>query len=208
MKFQRAAICLLIISVLQGGTGIQTQAVSTNPARVGPVKNRQPLATNAFYPLPLGAIKPRGWLRRQLQIQADGLSGHLDEFWPDIGPDSAWLGGPGEGWTAKANKWVNWTLSNQRSDGSIGPVKNTDWWPNMIVLKVLTQYQEATGDPRVIPLMQRYFQYHARHLTERPLREWAKFRWGDEVLSVLWLYNRTGDPRLLDPGARAPRSGT
>ena len=43
-------------------------------------------------------IKPRGWLRDQLQIQADGLTGHLDEFWEDVGPNSGWLGGSGERW--------------------------------------------------------------------------------------------------------------
>ena len=26
-------------------------------------------------------IKPRGWLKRQLEIQADGLSGNLDKVW-------------------------------------------------------------------------------------------------------------------------------
>ena len=33
--------------------------------------------------LELGAIQPTGWLRAQLKIQANGLSGHLDEFWKD-----------------------------------------------------------------------------------------------------------------------------
>ena len=47
--------------------------------------------------LPLGSIRPAGWLKDQLRIQADGLSGHLDEFWPDI-KDSAWFGGNAEGW--------------------------------------------------------------------------------------------------------------
>ncbi|HXG66949.1 MAG TPA: beta-L-arabinofuranosidase domain-containing protein [Blastocatellia bacterium] len=195
----------------------------------GIVKNRRPLAPNALYPLPLTSVKPQGWLRRQLRIQADGLSGHLDEFWPDLGPDSGWLGGAGESWErgpyfldglvplayllddakliAKANKWVDWTLSNQRPDGSIGPERNKDWWPNMVMLKVLTQFYEATGDPRVIPLMKRYFQYHARHLSERPLKEWASYRWGDELLSVLWLYNRAGDARLLDFARALKRQG-
>ena len=140
--------------------------------------NRPPLQPNAFNPLPLGSVKPKGWLLRQLTLQANGLSGHIDEFWPDL-ENSGWLGKPGESWergpyymdglvplayeldepvlVQKANKWVSWTLGHQRKDGGIGPEKNTDWWPNFIMLKVLTQYQEATGDPRVIPAMERYF---------------------------------------------------
>ena len=37
----------------------------------------------AFRPLPLGTLRPRGWLEKQLRIQADSLSGKLDEFWPE-----------------------------------------------------------------------------------------------------------------------------
>ena len=42
-------------------------------------------------------LKPSGWLRRQLEIQADGLCGNLDRVWPDVS-DSAWIGGSHEGW--------------------------------------------------------------------------------------------------------------
>ena len=42
-------------------------------------------------------IKPLGWLRRQLSIQAYSLSGNLDKVWPDI-KESAWIGGSREGW--------------------------------------------------------------------------------------------------------------
>ena len=66
------------------------------------------------------------------------------------------------------------------------------------MLKALTQYQEITGDTRVIPLMDRYFRYQFAEFPQRPLRDWGKFRWQDEVLSVMWLYNRTGSPYLLD----------
>ncbi len=189
-----------------------------------PVPNRAPLQANAFNLLPLGSVKPTGWLLRELQIQANGLSGHLDDFWPDVGPNSGWLGGTGESWErgpyfldglvplafltgderliAKAKKWVDWTLEHQQADGWIGPASMSDWWPNYVMLKVLTQYQEATGDPRVIPLMQKYFAFQARHLDDRPLKDWAIFRWHDEVLSILWLYNRTGDKSLLDLARR------
>ena len=32
-----------------------------------------------------GDIRPKGWLRKQLRLQAEGLSGHLDLIWPEIG---------------------------------------------------------------------------------------------------------------------------
>jgi hypothetical protein len=184
------------------------------------VSNRAPLHADAFRLLPLGTIEPRGWLRRQLEIQAAGLTGHLDEIWADVGRNSGWLGGTGESWErgpyfvdglvplayllhdealiAKARPWVEWTLTQQDADGRMGPPKNTDWWPNMVMLKALTQYQEVTGDPRVIPFMRRYFAYHLAHAKERPLHQWASYRWADELVSVLWLYNRTGDASLLE----------
>jgi len=183
-------------------------------------KNRAPLARSAFYPLPLGAIRPAGWLQAQLKIQADGLGGHLDETWADVGPNSGWLGGTGESWErgpyfldglvplayllddarlkAKAQKYIEWTLNNQAANGMLGPRSNDDWWPRIVMLKVLTQYYEATGDPRVIPAMQRYFEYQLAELPKRGLRDWGKFRWQDEALSVIWLYNRTGNAKLLD----------
>ncbi|HEX8985388.1 MAG TPA: beta-L-arabinofuranosidase domain-containing protein [Bryobacteraceae bacterium] len=195
-------------------------AASAQPRVAQVVRNRAPLAQTGYTPLPLGSVMPLGWLERQLRIQANGLSGHLEEFWPDLGPNSAWLGGSGEGWERgpyyldglvplayllndptlirRAQKWVNWAIENQRPDGAIGPAKNTDWWPNYIMIKALTQYQEVTGDPRVIPLLERYFAYMAANLDQRPLKQWAIFRWQDQALTVLWLYNRNGDPKLLD----------
>ena len=195
------------------------------------VANRAPLPPNTFNLLPLTAVKPRGWLRRQLEIQAQGLGGHLDEFWPSVGPDSGWLGGKGESWErgpyfldglvplafllddpkliAKAHKWVGWTLDHPKSDGAIGPpvLRDQDWWPLMIMLKVLTQYQEATGDSRVIPVMERFFEYHRGVVDRRPLKQWAVYRWADELLSIVWLYNRTGRESLLDLARRLRPQG-
>ena len=64
---------------------------------------------------------------------------------------------------AKVKTWMDWTLSISSPDGAIGPPRIVDWWPNYVMLKALTQYQEATGDPRVIPLMEKYFAYQAQH---------------------------------------------
>ena len=96
----------------------------------------------AFRPLPQRAIRPAGWLGRQLRIQADGLSGHLDEVWPDV-RDSRWFGGQSEGWErapywldgfiplayllddpalkAKAERYMGYILDHQDEDGWLGP---------------------------------------------------------------------------------------
>jgi hypothetical protein len=92
--------------------------------------------------LPLGSIRARGWLARQLRIQADGLSGHLDRFWPDVA-DSRWFGGQADGWErapywldgflplaftldddalkARAAQRVGQILDLQHDDGWLGP---------------------------------------------------------------------------------------
>jgi len=50
------------------------------------------LAPRAFEPLPAGSVTPRGWLLKQLQLQASGLSATLDLFWGDVA-NSIWTGG-------------------------------------------------------------------------------------------------------------------
>ncbi len=184
------------------------------------VKNKAPLQENEFYPLPLGQIKPRGWLKDQLRIQAEGMTGLLPDYWEPLGENSGWLGGSGESWERgpyyldglvplaylledsmlieKARKWLEWTLNSQREDGMFGPADNDDWWPRMVMLKVLCQYEEATGDPRVIPFMLRYFQYLNSQIDNRPLRDWGQARAGENMVSILWLYNRTCEVFLLE----------
>ncbi len=179
--------------------------------------------------LPLGSVKPTGWLQKQLQIQADSLTGNLPEFWPDLGSNSGWLGGDGESWErgpyymdglvplahvlddpnllAEVDKWLGWMLQSQDETGHFGPKSLDDWWPFGPALKALTQYQEATGDERVIPLMERFFAYMKRELSTRRLRDWAIFRWADTALSAIWLYNRNGDSDLLELASELMHQG-
>ena len=79
-----------------------------------------------------------------------------------------------------------------------------DPWPQFIILKVLAQYEEATGDPRVIPAMERDLQAISAQMDRNGLANgqdlyaWNFFRWGDLALSIDWLFDRTGEPWLLD----------
>ena len=95
-----------------------------------------------FRPLPLGSVHPTGWLKNQLRIQAEGISGHLDEFWPDV-RDSQWFGGEAEAWERapywldgiiplaytlddptlkeKVRRYINLIIEHQHDDGWLGP---------------------------------------------------------------------------------------
>lgn len=192
------------------------------------------LRPNTFNPLPLGHVRPTGWLLAQLRLQADGLSGYLDEIWPDVA-DSAWIGGAAEGWErgpywldgfvplafllgderliAKARRWIDAILERQQPAGWLGPVRDTvddrrqpyDPWPVFVVLKAFAQYQEATGDERIIPAMQRFLRFLDSLLDHQPLFDWARYRWADLAIAIYWLYERTGERWLLDLAAKSYR---
>src|SRR4051812_25964998 len=54
-------------------------SADTKPHYVG---NRAPLTPSPFMKLPIGSIEPRGWLRHQLEMERDGMTGHLKEISP------------------------------------------------------------------------------------------------------------------------------
>jgi hypothetical protein len=63
------------------------------------ITNQEPLVTQSYIQLPLGAIKPSGMLLKMLEIQRDGLTGNLDSIYHVVcGPNNGWLGGTGDGW--------------------------------------------------------------------------------------------------------------
>jgi DUF1680 family protein len=203
------------------------------------ITNQAPLIEQPYTALPLGTIQPKGILLKMLELQRDGLTGHLDSIYAVVcGPNNGWLGGTGDGWErgpywldglvplayilndedlkAKAQEWIEWSLENQREDGYFGPrplpegyerIPGTqqgnreDWWPKMVMLKVLQQYYMATEDKRVVDLMLNYFKYQQKMLPEYPLGHWTFWgnrRGGDNLAVVYWLYNITGESFLLD----------
>jgi hypothetical protein len=188
------------------------------PYRTPLPENKPPLQPAFHLGLPVGAVLPRGWLSNQLRIQADGVTGHLDEYWADVGQQCGWLGGKGDDWErapyycdgliplayilddarliAKANKYISWSLNSQKENGYFG-TKNSDWWPRIVMLKALMSYYEATRDGRVLTLMNRYFAYMDTMLVSQPLSLWASARAADNLLAVHWLYNLTGQKSLL-----------
>jgi len=161
-------------------------------------------------------IKPKGWLKRQLEIQAEGLSGNLDKIWPDI-RDSAWIGGDREGWervpywldgfiplayllenddmVSRAKKYIDAIISSQKDSGWICPcdedkIKTYDTWAVQLISKVLVVYYECSGDER-IPLviyniLKNYYELLKNGSIE--LFGWGKFRWFETFIAIKFTY--------------------
>ena len=65
------------------------------------------LSGPALRRLPVGSVTPAGWMKRQLVLQANGLAGHLAQFWPDV-QKSIWIGGDqDQGLHERTPYWLN-----------------------------------------------------------------------------------------------------
>lgn len=224
------AAFLLLAGACSSGLSEEIQLVDRIPTEernVNYVSSQAPMMPQQFIKLPVGSIKPEGWLLTQLQLQKDGLNGHLGEIsaWLQK-EDNAWLTAGGKwGWEEvpywlrgyagvaylfedesmldEAKIWIEAILNSQRENGNFGPSAESkgaqDFWPNMIALWILQSYYEYTDDARVIDFMTRYFHFQLSVPDELFMRKsWQHYRGGDNLWSVAWLYSRTGDAKLLE----------
>ena len=130
--------------------------------------NRAPLQPRPYAELPIGAVKPAGWLNEQLVRMRDGMTGHLDSLYPQVmGPRNGWLGGDGDVWErgpywidgllplayiledrrliAKVQPWIEWALASQTADGNFGPVTRPGLLPSCTGRAQAGQKAQALG---------------------------------------------------------------
>ncbi|HBN82258.1 MAG TPA: hypothetical protein DDZ89_00255, partial [Clostridiales bacterium] len=186
-----------------------------------------------FEQLPLGTIKPKGWLLKQLIVQREGLSGNLDQFWPDI-KDSKWFGGNADGWE-RAPYWLdgvvplayilddtefrknirgkmNMLFEKQADDGwpyqmSGEEKRNYDLWPLLLIAKVVYTYYQTENDSRCIEYLSKLFNALDQAMDRAPLRHWAQYRWFEGVIPLLGLNHITGEEKWLHLGRRMMDQG-
>ncbi len=228
------------LSLLSCGKQADVERIPSLPGGPGNayyIGNRPPLVPVPLCKLPIGAIRPEGWLRKQLELSAAGMAGRLGELSSFLKKEgNAWLSPDGEGhspweevpyWLRgftnlaytlqdsamirEALLWLEAAMQAQRPDGYFGTAANyggtaevggeahiPDFWPNMIMIGALKAHYEASGDERVIGLLQRYFQWQQGIPDSLFLKSYWQFhRGGDNLASAYWLYNHTGDTALL-----------
>ena len=241
-KIRNYAGPLMALCLLSGAVNAQTAVFVSKPANTSSntyyVSNKAPLTAQGFVKLPLSDIKPGGWLKKQLELQKNGLTGHLGEI-------SIWLTKTDNAWLNKDRKgkygweelpywlkgygdiayvlqdermlkdtkfWIDAVISNQQPDGDFGPIiykgdGKRDLWANMPMLWCMQSYYDYSKDPRVLSFMSKYFKWELAIPDDKFLEDyWENSRGGDNMVSVYWLYNRTGEKWLLDLATKIDRN--
>ena len=171
-------------------------------------------------------IKPAGWLRQQLQLQADSLSGNLDKMWRDV-KDSAWIGGNADGWERvpywldgfiplayllddedkirRAKKYIDAIIAQQKPDGWICPCADEkratyDTWAVLLISKILTVYYESSGDERIPEVLYNTLKNYYTLLKNGDIRlfDWGKYRWFEGFIAINFIYKRYKEEWLKD----------
>ena len=222
---------LCAASLLTAGTvSAQNSVTVTDRPAVGTNTNypgfKAPLQSAPLIKLPVGKVQPKGWLRKYLELQKDGLNGKLGTVsaWLDKN-NNQWLSDAGDhGWEEvpywlrgysslayilddeemkrESQVWFDAVLANLKDDGFLGPHNyengNPELWAQMVMLWALQTYYEHSGDQRVLDAMTDYFKWEMNVPDSQFLKGlWQEKRGGDNLWSVLWLYNRTGDDSIL-----------
>ncbi len=181
------------------------------------VSNQQPLLPLSFIKLPIGSIETGGWIKKYLELQRDGLTGHLGEISAWLKKDNnAWFSGNGKGdhgweevpyWLkgygdlgyilhdekiiTETKSWLNKVFESQRPDGYFGPA---------IVENEHQDNKGKTADlwPNMIMLwcLQSYYEYSN---DSRVISFMTKyFKWqsnipDNQLLEIYWENSRGGD---------------
>ncbi|MBR4949774.1 MAG: glycoside hydrolase family 127 protein [Clostridia bacterium] len=171
-------------------------------------------------------LQPKGWLKSQLEIQAEGLSGNLDKIWPDI-RDSAWIGGKAEGWERvpywldgfiplayllrnedmikRAQKYVDAIINQQKPDGWICPCSDEaretyDTWATQLISKVLVVYYECSKDERIPEVIYNVLKNYYELLSNGKIKlfNWGLYRWFECFVAINFLYEKYKEPWIKD----------
>lgn len=180
-------------------------------------------------------IKPLGYIKNQLRIQAEGLSGNLDKMWRDI-KDSKWIGGDAEGWERvpywldgfipmaylledkdlikRGKKYIEAILANQKENGWICPCEDEniptyDTWAVQLISKTLLTYYEASADERIPEVLYKVLKNYLELLKNGTVKlfDWGEHRWFETFLAINFVYEKYKEDWLIELGSILKQQG-
>lgn len=174
--------------------------------------NQAPLVPQHLIKLPVGAVKPGGWLLKSLELQRDGLTGQLGEISAWLTKkNNAWLNKDGTGdwgweempyWLKgyanigyvlndkkmidEAMIWINGTLNSQRDNGDFGPY----------VIRKSNGKRDLWAQMLMLFVLQSYYEYSndprvINHMTR--YFKWQMTIPETDFLTDYWENSRGGD---------------
>lgn len=172
---------------------------------------------------PITSIKPHGWLRRYLELQAEGLTGHLEAAgfpfneiswnrFDDLDAETGWAKYEQTGYwadgmercaellgnrklKAKVTESIDYVLENSDTDGYLGPkfMKKTDGWNRWPHVVFFRTIMAKYSATGD----RRYIDALRKHYLGSPC-DYSTARDVLNVEQMIWLYRVTGERRLLD----------
>ncbi len=177
----------------------------------------------SYRPFTANELRPEGYLRKQLTLQATSLAGNLDKLWPDI-KDSMWIGGSRNDWERvpywldgfiplawllddedmkrRAKKYIDGIVDRQKEDGWLCPCRENerhhyDTWAVLLLCKVLAAYCDVTNDERVENALYKCLRHFTKHIDGTTLHNWGAARWFEGLIPIFWMYERRPEEWLL-----------
>lgn len=165
--------------------------------------------------LPLGAIRPQGWLNDQMQLMSNlqrrigALSGFVK--------DGEWSGGESlpryvrglillssalddKMLKEKIASFISPIFASANEGGDFGPKNTLSQTPKIEAVKALLTYYEATGNERVLPFLKKFFKNQFNTHTVSAMWFDSRARLLEEIEAIDAVYKETDLEWLHDLG--------
>ena len=180
-----------------------------------------------FYSLPLGSIKPDGWLKEEIVKYTNNYISSVNVNWDKLNENSAWLGGKGdaskygleymlgivrlafqtdnEALKLKSKLWAESIMQTADSNGNFGKQNDTDWLGKIYALAFLAAYYDAVKDQKVIDFVMKFLKYQYNFIDMIPPTINAMASLCVEIEALNYFYEVTEKEFLLEAKCKLQR---
>ncbi|MBE6916193.1 MAG: hypothetical protein E7471_06150 [Ruminococcaceae bacterium] len=159
-------------------------------------------------------VRDSKWIGGDKTDTPGGIWGERVPYWLDGFIPLAYLLDDAD-MIARAKQYVDTILSRQKEDGWICPCEDDeratfDPWIILLICKMLIVYYNCSGEERVFHAVYRILKNYYDQLKSGALKviSWGKYRWFEGLISINFMYEKTGEPWLRDLAKILKEQGT